>query len=457
MKEYDVLVIGSGAGAGIASEAVSQGLKVALVDKGPLGGTCLNVGCIPSKMLIYPADRVMEIKEAIKLGIKAEVYAIDFASIMRRMENVVKEGQDQMRAGLKHAKNLDLYEKEAIFVDNYTLEVGGEKIKGKKVFIASGARPLIPPIKGLDKVPYLTNENVLSLTKTPSSMIVIGGGYIATEFAHFFASMGTDVTVLQRGNRLLPGEEPEVSELLRKELEKRMKINLNTEATMVEKKDSSITVVAVDKKTEGHKIFTAQHILIATGRRSNADLLKVEKTGVKTDKRGYIKVNDYLETSKKNIWAIGDAIGRQMFRHTANEEADIAWHNSNAQSRHKVKMDYRATPHAVFTRPQIASVGLKEEEAKKSFKILVGKARYTDVAKGEAMMETDAFAKAIIEKETFKILGFHIIGPYAPILIQEVVNAMALELDIYALGRAMHIHPSLSEVVMAALGRLAEP
>ncbi len=410
-------MIGSGAGASIVERALSQGLRVALVDKGPIGGTCLNVGCIPSKMLIFPADRVVEVGNSKKLGITAEVKDIDFKAIMKRMRSIVDEDQTQMRTGLKSLEGLDLFESEARFVDDYTLNIGNEKIKGEKIFIATGARPLIPKIKGLDKLGYLTNETALQLIKRPKSMIIIGGGYVATEFAHFFSAVGTDVTILQRGSLLVPGEEPEISELLKKSMGKRMNIHTDTEAIEVRYENGLVTVVGREKKKEDLIDFTAEKLMVAAGRRSNADLLEVEKSGVHTDKRGYIAVNGLLETSKKRIWTIGDATGREMFRHVANEEAEVAWHNS-AGSEHKAEMDYSATPHAVFTYPQIASVGLREADARKiGGEILVGRAMYSEVAKGVAMMEEDAFAKAIVDKESLKILGFHIIGPFAAILI----------------------------------------
>jgi mycothione reductase len=455
MKEYEVIVIGSGAGMIIVEGALSQGLKVALVDKGPLGGTCLNVGCIPSKMLIYPADRVAEIQEAKKLGIDAEITNVDFNSILERMRRTVKEGQEQMRRGIKVTRDLDFYEREGHFTEEYTMEVKGRRIKGQKMFIASGARPSIPPIKGFYKIDYLTNETVLNLKKRPESIIIIGGGYIAAEYGHFFAAMGTDVTIVQRRDRLVPNEEPEIAELLTREMAKRMTIYTNTEVSEVKKNGNGYTVIGRDKITGDEKEFTAEHILIATGRTSNADLLKVENTGVERDERGFIKVNDYLETSKENIWALGDAIGKQMFRHVANREALVAWHNSIHTE--KVKMEYHAIPHAVFSHPQIASVGLTEEQAKKDYEILVGEAKYSEVAKGEAMMEEESFAKAIVDKQSQKILGFHIIGPYAPILIQEVITTMANERDMMFIARGMHIHPALPELILATLQNLKEP
>jgi mycothione reductase len=454
MKNYDVIVIGSGCGTIITEEAVAHGLKTALVDRGPLGGTCLNLGCIPSKMLIYPADRIAEIEEAGKLGIEAEIKNIDFKSIMARMRRNIRENQSHIREGIKQAKGLDFYQGEGHFTGDYTLEVNGQKIKGKKIFIASGARALIPPIKGLDSVNYLTNESVLQLKIRPESLIIIGGGYIAVEYGHFLAAMGTKVTMLEMADRLVLPEEPEISELLKKALSRRMAVHTGAQAVEIKKKGNGVAVLVKDNKTGKEKSYSGQNVLVAVGRRSNADTLKVENSGVETDKRGFIKVNQYLETSKKNIFAVGDANGQQMFTHVANREAVIVGHNAFHNAR--FKMDYSAAPHAIYSHPQIASVGLTEENAKKEHKILVGRARYSDVAKGEAMMETEGFAKAIVEKETEKILGFHIIGPYAPVLIQEVVNAMASGGHSGEIDQSLHIHPALSELIPTTLNNLEE-
>jgi dihydrolipoamide dehydrogenase len=334
------------------------------------------------------------------------------------------------------------------------MKIAGTEIKAEKIFLGSGARPFIPPIKGVDALPYLTNENVFELEEKPRDMIIIGGGYVAVEFAHFFSAVGTKVTMFQRGDRLIPGAEPEISDLLKRQLEKRMNIYLNTEVLEVHQQGTTVTVRGREDVSGKEILASAEKIFIAAGRQSNADLLKVENTGVKTDERGYIQVNEYLETSKKNIWAFGDAIGKAMFKHVANEEAVIAWRNAFHEK--KKKMDYHAIPYAIFTYPEIAAVGLTEVEAKKHHQILVGKAHYADVAKGDAMMEYDGFTKAIVEKQTGKILGFHIIGPYAPILIQEVINVMALDGNIAFLAHGMHIHPALPELILKTLGNLKE-
>ncbi len=455
MKKYDVIVIGSGSGGIILDSAYRAGLKVAYVDRGPLGGTCLNVGCIPSKMLIYPADRIVEIQEANRLGIDAEIKKIDFKAIMARMRQPIDDGLSHMRAGLQHARDLDFYEAEGYFIRDYTMEVAGEKIEGKKIFIVAGARPSIPPIKGLDQIDYLTNETLLEITELPKSVVIIGGGYIAAEYGHFLAAMGSQVTILQRGPRLVPNNEPEISEALYRTLSRRMKIYLNTTAKEVKRAAKGGMVIGENRLTGEEQEFLGERILVATGRRSNADVLCVEKTGVKTDDRGFIVVNDFLETSKKNIWALGDVTGRYMFKHVANREAQIAW--NNAMNEHKQKMEFHAVPYAVFSYPQIAGVGLTQAEAEKSHALLLGTAQYSDVAKGEAMVEEDGFAKAIVEKESYKILGFHIIGPYAPMLIQEVVDIMAIGGNMWTLAQGMHIHPALTELIVTTLGNLYDP
>ncbi len=454
MKKYDIVVIGSGCGMIIADEAAAHGKKVAVIDKGPLGGTCLNLGCIPSKLLIYVADRAIEIQEAGKLGIEAEIKGIDFGAAMERMRKSVKESQDYIRKGIEKTKNLDLYEGQGHFVADYTLEVNGQQVKGDRIFIACGSRPFTPPIKGVDGVDYWTNEHVLQQTERPDSLIIIGGGYIAVEYGHFFAAMGTRVTILEMADRLMLAEEPEISELLKKALSQRMRVHTGALAEEV-RKDADGRVTVLVKAVDGtRKEFTAQRLLMAVGRKSNADLLKLENTGVQIDQKGFIKVNEYLETNKKNIYAVGDANGLQMFTHAANRQASVV--ADNVLHGEKTRVDMSVTPHAVYSHPQIASVGMTEEKARKEHQVLIGRARYSSVAKGEAMMEEDGFAKAILDKETKKILGFHIIGPLAPELIQEVTNAMASGGEIGYILNGMHIHPALNELVEAALGNLEE-
>jgi len=456
MEEFDVIVIGSGAGMLVVSAALDAGYKVALVESGKMGGTCINVGCVPSKMLIHPADVLASLSEAEKIGIKVTVDHVDFQNIMNHMHALVNRDTSHQAAAVGATPGLTWFKEQGEFISDYTMQVGAQTIKAKLIFIASGARTAIPPIKGLDAVNYLTSDTVLELETQPKDIIIVGGGYIGMEYGHFFSAIGTKTTVIQRADRVLPEEEPEVSELLLNQIGKRMEVYTNCEALEVQQRDGRKTLRVRNRLDGAESEFSSDALLIATGRVSNADRLKAEKTGVKLDERGFIQVNDRLETSKKHIYAFGDAIGKQMFRHAANYEAGVVWHNATHD--HKVSMEFSATPHAVFTYPQIASVGLKEAEAKQRYKILVGKAFYRDTAMGAAMGNPEGFVKVIVEKETAKILGAHIIGPEAAVLIQEITNAMVTPpADFGSILRGMHIHPALNEVVQNAFELLQDP
>jgi dihydrolipoamide dehydrogenase len=454
MERFDVLVIGSGSGMIVTSTAVENGFKTAVVDKGPMGGTCLNVGCVPSKMLIYPADAIATFNEAQALGVQGAVSSVDFRNIMDRMHKLVNHDSNEQAEAVRRTPNLKWFNEQGEFISDYKMRVGEEEIRAEMVFIVSGARPGIPKFKGIETVGYLTSDTVLNLETQPKSIIIIGGGYVGAEYAHFFSGIGTKTTLIQRNVRLVPDEEPEISELLKKELAKRMEVHTNTEVVELRQASTLKTVVARDRADGSLREFTAEALMIAAGRAPNSDILKPEKTGVKLDEHGFVKVNEFLETSKKNVWAFGDAIGREMFKHVANYEAGIAWHN--AVHDHKVPMDYSIAPHAVFTHPQVASVGLKEAEARQQgYDLLVGVAHYRDTAMGGAMGEPDGFVKVLVENRTGRILGAHLIGPEASSLIQEIVNAMTTDDRTYApIIRAMHIHPALSEVVQNAFGNL---
>jgi dihydrolipoamide dehydrogenase len=358
-----------------------------------------------------------------------------------------------MEQGVEQSEQIEFFNMDGSFVSDYTMKVGEERITADTIIIASGARPLIPPIEGLEKVGYLTSATLFDIKKPPESLVIVGGGYIAAEFAHFFSAIGTQVTIVGRNPRLLPDEEPKISELLRKKMSRYCQIHTGYEAVRAEIKNGLKTIIATNRADGQPYEFAGQEILVAAGRRSNSDILKPEKTGVETDERGWIKVDPFLRTTKEGIWAFGDALGKHMFRHTANYESEIAWRNAFTEHQHPV--DEHAIPHAVFTHPQVASVGMREEQAKESHENLVGVKKYYDVAKGYAMGEEDGFVKVIVDGETGRILGAHIIGPHAAILVQQLVYLMNTEeQDYWPLARAQTIHPALSEVVVGAFGNL---
>ncbi|UCF07169.1 MAG: dihydrolipoyl dehydrogenase [Thermoplasmata archaeon] len=457
METFDLIVIGSGAGMNVASNAVNSGMRVAVCEHYLMGGTCLNNGCIPSKILLYPADVIRKMGDAADLGIKGRVEAVDFAYIMNRMREFVREDRVGMERGVQSVDTLVWFRDTAEFVEDYAVKVGKKTITAPKIIIASGSRTLIPAIPGLKETGYLDNISVLELKQLPKSIIIMGGGYIACEYGHFFSALGTQVTVIGRNPRLLKREDPDISDVVKKRFSKFAKIYTNYEAVRVEKEGDQKAVLAKNRADNKVYKFKAEEIMVAIGRRSNADYLKPEKTGVETHRGGWIKVDEYLETTKPGIWALGDALGKHMFRHTANYESGIVWRN--AFTEHKAATDYHAVPHAVFGYPQVGAVGLTEPAARQAgYAVMVGKARYTDVAKGFAMGEDWGLAKVIVEAESRRILGAHILGSEASDLVQQIVYLMnAGNQDYMPLVDSQIIHPALSEVVINAFANLTMP
>jgi mycothione reductase len=461
MKEYDVILIGTGSGMEIVEALIQNNhdIKVAVIDKDEPGGICLTRGCIPSKLLIYPADLVRTVEKSREFGIHTEITQIDFEAVMERMRSLTNRDIDMIRNGLSQSKNIDYYTHTAEFTAPYTLKVGNENITSKMIFLCTGSRPSIPPIKGLKETGYLTSDTVLQIKTLPSSIAIIGGGYIAAEYGHFLSTMGSKVTVIGRNPQFIPEEEPEISAIAKKELQKHLILLTNHEVRKAESTPEGKKLTVFDRDNKKETEIVAEEIFVATGRRSNSDILHPEKAGIKTDSKGFIVADEYLQTSQPNIWVLGDANGKFLFKHVANYEARIAYYN--AVLKKKVKVDYHAVPHAVFTDPEIASVALKEKEAIEQYgkdHILIGFFKYADTAKGEAMARKNDFVKVIVKRDTGKILGAHIIGPQASVLIQEIINLMYTETQAFEpLNEAMHIHPALSEVVARAFQTLMIP
>jgi dihydrolipoamide dehydrogenase len=458
MKTYDVIAIGTGSAMNIVDALIQQKsqFKVAVIDKDEPGGICLTRGCIPSKILLYPAEVVRTIQRAQIFGIDVDIKQIDFKHVMERMRKLIYKDIEMIRQGLTHSDRIDYYPAVAEFTGPYTLTVNNETITAKLILLCIGSKPLIPPIEKIESVGYLTSDTILKINELPPSVAIVGGGYIAAELGHFLAAMGSEVTIIGRNPQFLKQEEPEISALAKKVMEKHMTVLTNHEVVAAEKSENGKKLIAVNRGT-GRKIeITAKEILVAAGRISTADILHPEKAGIDTDPRGWIKVNEYLETSQPGIWAFGDANGRYLFKHVANYESLIVYFN--AVLKKQIKGDYHAIPRAVFAYPEIGSVGMKEKEALDQIgknNILIGYHRYQDTAKGEAMSVTDYFVKVIVEKDSLKILGAHIIGPHASVLIQEVINLMYTpDQSAAPIINGMHIHPALNEVIERAFNSL---
>ena len=484
MKEYDLISIGTGSAMHVVDAMLQRNpnLKVAVIDKDEPGGICLTRGCIPSKVLLYPAEMVRTIERANEFGIDVQLHKINFNQIMERMRHHINEEIEMIRNGLSKSQNIDYYHEVVEFIEPYTLKAGNNiVIRAKMIFLCTGSKPIIPPIKGLGDTTYHTSDTMLAMDRLPESIAIVGGGYVAAEYGHFFSSMGSKVTIVGRNNQFLPNEEPEISALAKRELGKHMTIITNNEVIEVsevapavnnsinnhnnEDKQKPKKTLTIQERTTGQRMMIrAEEILIAAGRGPNTDILHPERAGIKTDEKGWIVVNEYLETSQPNIWAFGDANGAYLFKHKANYEAELVYYNAVLKKgeEKKLEKDYHAVPHAVFTYPEIAAVGLGEREALAKYgenKILFGIGRYEDTAKGIAMGIKDCFVKVIVKAGELEIIGAHIIGPYASVLIQEIINVMYTqhERTMKPILSAMHIHPALSEVVQRSVSSLMPP
>ncbi|MFW6384986.1 MAG: dihydrolipoyl dehydrogenase [Halodesulfurarchaeum sp.] len=458
MQEVDFLVIGSGSGLDVANAAANRDRSVAVVEKGPLGGTCLNRGCIPSKMLLYHAEVLETVERADAFHIDAQVNDVAFSEIVREVNDEVESDSESIRRGLRLSSRHDLYKGTGRFVDERTIEMvsgddEGTRIRGETVLVAAGTRPAIPDIDGLDDVEYLTSTEALQLETPPDNLVIVGGGYIAAELAHFFGTFGSGVTIVGRRPNLLPEADDEVAEAFTERYADRLTVHTGYEATAVSESDGSITVEANayeygengGVRWDDTVTATGDTLLIAAGRTPNTDLLAVESAGIETDARGFVETDEYLRTTAEDVWALGDIVGEFLLKHSANHEARAVARNLFGENLEPV--DYTAMPFAVFASPEVAGVGAREEELRSAGREYATRTYpYDRTARGSAM-KADGFMKAIIDPDG-TILGCHIMGPEASNLIQEVVVAMSAGSGtVRDIRQSVHIHPALSEVV----------
>jgi dihydrolipoamide dehydrogenase len=438
MENYDLVVIGSGVGLTIIEEALQNGMRCAIVEKDKFGGTCLNRGCIPSKVLVYPADLIREAEHGAKVGVTYSTPEVNWPTIARRMWQYIDKNK-KIEAGLQSAEHLTVYRGTGVFTGLDTMQVADEQdgrtapFTARLFVLAPGARTQVPPVKGLPETGFVTFETFfgqLFPEKPWKSLTIIGGGAIGLEFAHILSAQGTRVTIVEMAPRLGPTEEPEISKLLEEQFRRRgIVVWTNHLAVSAEKTSSGKHLLLRDLSDDSTQSICSDEIFVAAGIRSNADLLQADKAGIATDARGYIITNEYLETNRKNVWALGDINGKYQFRHKANYEAEILVHNLFRPDLSKRSANYQSVPWAIFTDPQIAHVGLREDEIQASgIRYLVGVNHYSDIAKGYAMgyEHTDpdnGFVKLLTD-ENMKILGVHLVGPQASVLIQSFVYLM---------------------------------
>jgi pyruvate/2-oxoglutarate dehydrogenase complex dihydrolipoamide dehydrogenase (E3) component len=442
--KYDAIVIGSGqAGVPLSFRLADIGWQVALIEKGPLGGTCINTGCTPTKTMVHRAQVAYYARHAARWGVRASGVSADLQAIVAQKNNVVHRFREGREKQVKRRANLHLYSGHAQFVDAHQIRVGETLLESEKVFINTGGSARIPLIPGLDAIQYLTNENIMDLTVLPEHLIVLGGGYIGLEFGQMFGRFGSRVTVIHKGEQIVSHEDPEVAAELQRVLEEEgLTFMLNARATRVEQEGETI-VVSVDRAS-GPTVVSGSHLLIAIGRRANTDGLGQEKAGVETDPSGFIKVNERLETNVPSIWALGDVNGGPAFTHISYNDFQIV--DANLTRGKKLTTANRLIPYSVFTDPQLAGVGMTEKEARaKGYKLKIGKIPMSYVARAIERDETAGLMKIIVDAANDKILGTTVLATDGGELIHVLYTLMLANLPYTLLKGAVYIHPTLAE------------
>lgn len=447
---FDAIVIGSGqAGNPLSHRLADLGWKVALIEKSHLGGTCINTGCTPTKTVVHRAQVAHYVRNAARWGVHAADVSVDMAKIAAQKEQIVQSFRAGQQSQVDKRPSLHLHRGHARFVSPREVRVGDQVLESDKIFVDTGGRAHIPAIPGLDKVAYLTNENVMDLTELPRHMIILGGGYIGLEFSQAFRRFGSMVTVIHSSGQIVPREDPEVAAELQKALEAEgISFRMNARTTRVEQRGGDIVLtIEVGGGTEE---ITGSHLLIATGRRPNTDDLGLEKAGVETDKNGFIKVNDRLETNVPGIWALGDVKGGPAFTHISYNDFQIVYGNlvdgKNFSTRD------RPVPYCVFTDPQLGGVGLTEKEARaKGYKLKIGRVPMTWVARALERDETAGLMKIVVDAATDRILGASILATEGGELVQILGTLMLTGQPYTLLKGAVYIHPTLAEGFFALM------
>jgi mycothione reductase len=453
-QHFDLAVIGSGSGNTIVDDSFAD-WKVAILEKGTFGGTCLNVGCIPTKMFVHPADLAYAATHGDRLGVETTFERARWPEIrdriFGRIDPISTSGREWRASG---RPNVRLFEGHARFTGDRTLDTGtGETITAEHVVIASGSRPQMPDVPGLDDVPFHTSDTVMRIDDLPERVLILGGGFVSAEFAHVFSAFGAHVTVVNRSHLLLREEDGEVATRFTELAQQRWDVRLDTTiAKLVPAPGDGVRAHLDDGTT-----VEADLLLVATGRRSNSDLLDVERTGVEVGERGLVLVDEHQRTSATNVWALGDVSNAFQLKHVSNAEARTIRHNL-LHPDDLVATDHEHVPSAVFSHPQVASIGITEEEASAAGRpYRVGRHDYGGTAYGWAMEDETSFVKVLADPDTGLLLGGHIIGPLASSLIQPLIQAMSLGQTAHDVARGQYwIHPALTEVVENALLALEE-
>jgi pyruvate/2-oxoglutarate dehydrogenase complex dihydrolipoamide dehydrogenase (E3) component len=447
---YDAIVIGSGQGGWpLVLRLADLGWQVAFVEKGHLGGTCINTGCTPTKTMVHRAQIAHYARNAARWGVRAENVVADLPAIVAQKNKVVAGFRGSKENKVAQTPNLHFFPGLAQFTGPHSVRVGNTQLESEKIFINTGCHPFIPPIPGLDPAAVLTNENIMDLTEIPEHLVILGGGYVGLEFGQMFRRFGSRVTILHNQAQIVPHEDPEVAAELQKILESEgITFRLNAVTSRIEQKNGSVKVFLGDSR--GPFEVSGTHLLCAVGRRPNTSDLGLGKAGVDTDKFGFIRVNSRLESNVPGIWAIGDVKGGPAFTHISFNDFQII--DGNLTQGKNLTIENRIVPYCVFTDPQLGGVGMTETEARaKGYKLKIGSIPMSYVARAIERDETAGFMKVIVDASNDRILGAAILAVEGGELIHVLYTLMLGNLPYTLLKGAVFIHPTLAEGFFALL------
>jgi mycothione reductase len=456
VRHFDLVIIGTGSGNSILGPEFA-GLDVALVEKGTFGGTCLNVGCIPTKMFVHTADIATYATHGPRYGVDTELNGVRWTDIRDRIFDridPIADGGRAYRTSHQDNSNVTVYAGLAKFTGDRTLDIDVdghvETITADRIVLAAGSRPTIPAVPGLAESGYHTSDDIMRLDTLPRHLVILGSGFIGAEFAHILSSFGVRITMVGRSGALLRGEDEAISARFTELATQRWDVRLNSKTTGVERVGDKVVLHL--EGPNGADTAEGDALLVAVGRQPNSDLLDVAAGGIATDDEGFVLVDDFQQTNVAGVYALGDISSPYQLKHVANHEARIVKHNLAHPDRRE-RADHRFVPHAVFSSPQIASVGLTEQQAiERGVRYVTSIQDYAGIAYGWAMEDTTGFAKLIADPGTGRLIGAHILGPQAPTVIQPLIQAMSFGLDVRSMARGQYwIHPAMVELVENAL------
>ena len=459
MKNFQHIILGTGQATGtLLGKLLSTGDSIAVIEEAKVGGSCLNYGCTPTKTLVASARAIHMAQRGDYFGYETGPVRVHYSRVRERMNEIRDNSREGLAQWIEGSENVTLIREKGEFTGDHTLRVGDREISGERIYINTGARPVSPPVPGLDEVPWLDNSQLLDLEELPSHLLVLGGGYIGLEFAQIFRRFGSGVTIVQRGDQLMPREDRDVAEAIQSFLEEEgITVHLQAETRQVRGRNGSVQLdieKAGSKKVDSEITLQGSHLLLATGRKPNSDGLALEKTGIAVNNRGYIEVDDYCRSSVEGVFALGDVNGKGAFTHTSVNDAEIVLDHLYGGKR---KISDRIPIYALFTDPPLGRVGMTEKEALKQGKrVLRSTMPMNKISRAKEMGEATGFAKLLVDGETDLILGASILGPGGDEIINMFAAIMHSGISCREYRRVVLVHPTVSELMPFILDGLEE-